>query len=99
MQIFLPPDIFARKKNPYPKTHNPKYANIVSKLLKERLKDKTSIIYKIFDINKIEELIETKGNSYTKPWFGQLMTGPQLIAYLYQFDLWAEIYEIKFNFI
>jgi asparagine synthase (glutamine-hydrolysing) len=34
------------------------------------------------------------GNNYKTPWFGQLMTGPQLIAYLYQFDLWAEEYNI-----
>ncbi len=90
----LPYDITYRKKNPYPKTHNPKYAEIVSNLLKERLKNKQSILYKIFNINKINELIETKGNSFTTPWFGQLMTGPQLIAYLYQFDIWAEEYKI-----
>ena len=26
---------------------------------------------------------------------GQLMTKPQLIAYLYQFDLWLDEYEIE----
>jgi asparagine synthase (glutamine-hydrolysing) len=39
-------------------------------------------------------LIDSKGSSFTTPWFGQLMTGPQLIAYLYQFDIWAEEYNI-----
>ena len=29
------------------------------------------------------------------PWFGQLMTRPQLIAYLYQFDLWIDEYNIE----
>jgi asparagine synthase (glutamine-hydrolysing) len=90
----LPEEIVNRKKNPYPKTHHPKYTDIVSSLLKEQLKDNQSIIYKIFDINKINELIKTKGSSFTTPWFGQLMTGPQLIAYLYQFDLWAKEYKI-----
>lgn len=90
----LPDEITSRKKNPYPKTHNPKYANIVSKLLKKSLKNKKSILYKIFDINKINELIETKGKSFNTPWFGQLMTGPQLIAYLYQFDFWAKKYKV-----
>lgn len=90
----LPKEIINRKKNPYPKTYNPKYTEIVCKLLKKRLKNKESIIYKIFDINKINDLIHTKGNSFPTPWFGQLMTGPQLIAYLYQFDLWAEEYNI-----
>jgi asparagine synthase (glutamine-hydrolysing) len=90
----LPEDIIKRKKNPYPKTHHPSYANIVSNLLEERLKDKSSILYKVFDIDKIKDLIQTNGTSFTKPWFGQLMTGPQLIAYLYQFDIWAKEYNI-----
>ena len=90
----LPEEIITRKKNPYPKTHHPKYAEMVSNLLKQRLENNESILYKIFDIDKIKELIETKGSSYSTPWFGQLMTGPQLIAYLYQFDIWAEEYKI-----
>lgn len=90
----LPEEIITRKKNPYPKTHHPKYAEMVSNLLKQRLENNESILYKIFDIDKIKELINTKGSSYSTPWFGQLMTGPQLIAYLYQFDIWAEEYKI-----
>jgi asparagine synthase (glutamine-hydrolysing) len=90
----LPEEVLYRKKNPYPKTHNPEYAKKVSILLKKRLENKDSIIYKIFDINKVNELIESKGSNFKSPWFGQLMTGPQLIAYLYQFDLWAEEYNI-----
>ncbi len=42
----LPTEIINRKKSPYPKTHHPKYAQIVSTLLKDRLKNKNSIIYK-----------------------------------------------------
>ncbi len=91
----LPKEIIERKKNPYPKTHHPTYATLVSNLLKERLNNKDSILYKLFDLNKIKNLIKSKGKSYSKPWFGQLMTGPQLIAYLYQLDLWAEHYKIK----
>lgn len=90
----LPQEITNRKKNPYPKTHNPKYTNIVTKLLKKRLKNKNSILYKIFDKEKLNELIETKGESFESPWFGQLMTGPQLLAFLYQIDIWASIYKI-----
>ncbi|MGM9849745.1 MAG: asparagine synthase (glutamine-hydrolyzing) [Bacilli bacterium] len=90
----LPQEITNRKKNPYPKTHNPKYTNIITKLLKKRLKNKNSILYKIFDTEKLNELIETKGESFESPWFGQLMTGPQLLAFLYQIDIWASIYKI-----
>ncbi len=90
----LPNEIFDRKKNPYPKTHHPKYTKIVSKMLRKRLKRKNNVIYKIFDKDKIRELIETNGSSFKTPWFGQLMTGPQLLAYLYQFDVWADKYKI-----
>ena len=90
----LPEQIINRKKNPYPKTHNPKYTNIVIKLLKKKLKNKNSILHKLFDEEKIKELIETKGESFETPWFGQLMTGPQLLAFLYQIDIWATTYKI-----
>lgn len=90
----LPEQIINRKKNPYPKTHNPKYTNIVIKLLKKKLKNKNSILYKLFDEEKLNELIETKGESFETPWFGQLMTGPQLLAFLYQIDIWATKYKI-----
>ena len=90
----LPEEITNRKKNPYPKTHNPKYATIITKILKKRLKNKKSILYKIFDKNELNRLIETKGESFKEPWFGQLMTGPQLLAFLYQIDIWAKSYKI-----
>jgi asparagine synthase (glutamine-hydrolysing) len=93
----LPDEILNRKKNPYPKTHNPAYAKIVSDLLKKRLANKNTCLYKIFDAEQIKELIDSNGSSYKKPWFGQLMTGPQLLAYLYQFDLWVEEYNIIFE--
>ena len=90
----LPEEIVERKKNPYPKTHNPKYAKIVSKLLKKSLKNKNSILYQLFDYDQLVKLLETNGSSFKNPWFGQLMTGPQLLAYLYQFDYWARKYKI-----
>ena len=90
----LPEQIINRKKNPYPKTHNPKYTKIVIKLLKKKLKNKNSILHKLFDEEKLNELIETKGESFETPWFGQLMTGPQLLAFLYQIDIWATTYKI-----
>lgn len=90
----LPSEIINRKKNPYPKTHNPKYTKIVKNLLKKELKNKKSILYKIFDKNALTNLIESNGSSFKNPWFGQLMTGPQLLAYLYQFSYWARKYKI-----
>lgn len=93
----LPQEITTRKKNPYPKTHNPIYRELITKMLKKRLKNKKSILYKIFDKEKLQELIETKGESFKEPWFGQLMTGPQLLAFLYQLDVWSKIYKIELD--
>ena len=92
----LPVEVINRKKNPYPKSHNPKFQKMVSDLLRERLENKNSILYKIFDVDMINKLLDDDSNDFV-PWFGQLMMRPQLIAYLYQFDLWFELYDIKLD--
>ena len=38
------------------------------------------------------EVIETEGKTFLRPWFGQLMNGPQLMAYLIQVNQWLEKY-------
>lgn len=38
------------------------------------------------------DILKTDGKAFTRPWFGQLMTGPQLIAYLCQVNMWLEKY-------
>jgi asparagine synthase (glutamine-hydrolysing) len=91
----LPYSITHRKKNPYPKTQHPKYCELITHKLKEILKNKDNILYKLFDQKALFQLIETNGKSFKAPWFGQLMTGPQLLAYLYQIALWGDIYSIK----
>ena len=88
----IPDEVLYRKKNPYPKTHHPYFLNEVTKLLKERLKKGN--LNKIFNIDEINKLLKDN-KDYDIPWFGQLMTKPQLIAYLYQFDLWIERYNIE----
>lgn len=90
----IPDEVLNRKKNPYPKSHNPIFCKMVSDLLRERLKNKDSILYKVFDISMIDKLLDDNSSDEV-PWFGQLMMRPQLIAYLYQFDLWIELYNIK----
>lgn len=95
---FLPDDIAHRKKNPFPKTHSPVYSNLIYQKLKESLNDSSNILYKLFDHDKLIHFIETKGDSFQLPWFGQLMTGPQLMAYFYQIYLWGQIYQIEVQF-
>ena len=90
----LPEDIAHRKKNPFPKTYSPIYENIVSQELENILKNKDSILYKLFDKQELMNLTKTKGKSFDYPWYGQLMKGPQFIAYLIQIDLWAKEYNV-----
>ena len=40
----------------------------------------------------------TDGGSFAKPWFGQLMMGPQLLAYFIQLELWLRRYQIRIEF-
>lgn len=92
----LPEEIIYRKKSPYPKTHHPIYTDLVCKMMENILDNSHSPILNIIDKNFVKELITTKGAAYKNPWFGQLMTGPQLIAYLVQFNIWLEDYKVKF---
>lgn len=91
----LPEDIIYRKKSPYPKTHNPIYTQLVSQMLGDILKDKNAPLFSIINKEFAQKLVDTKGEAYTRPWFGQLMTGPQLIAYLVQLNMWLESYKIQ----
>ena len=92
----LPDEVLYRKKNPYPKTHNPHYTELSQTLLREALSDSDSILHEIFDEQKLWALANTNEEIITRPWFGQLMTQPQLIAYLYQFHVWFKEYHMSF---
>ena len=96
MKDYLPDEIVYRKKSPYPKTHNPNYLAKVKALFEKQVMENSNA--PIFDLlNKayIEEILQTDGRAFTRPWFGQLMTGPQLIAYLLQVNMWLERYNPK----
>lgn len=90
----LPEDVLWRKKSPYPKTHNPNYTIAVQKWMNSILKDKSSPILQLINSEKVQEIVDSGGRAYGKPWFGQLMAGPQLIAYLIQVDTWLKEYNV-----
>ncbi|HBM79283.1 MAG TPA: asparagine synthetase B, partial [Clostridiaceae bacterium] len=91
----LPEEIVLRKKSPYPKTHVPAYTEGVQKWARDILNDKRSPILQVINIEKFKDIIESGGRSFKKPWFGQLMRGPQLIAYLIEVDTWMREYKVK----
>ena len=89
----LPDEIVNRKKSPYPKTHNPSYLKAIKKMLTEIMNKPNAPIYDLLNKEYIEEILNTDGKAFTRPWFGQLMTGPQLMAYLCQVNMWLEKYK------
>ena len=95
MKDVLPDEIVNRKKSPYPKTHNPTYLKTVKDMLSVIMNNKNAPINNLLNREYILEILETNGSAFTRPWFGQLMTGPQLMAYLCQVNMWLEKYEPK----
>ena len=95
MKDILPKEIFDRKKSPYPKTHNPNYLKAVKNILEDILEKPDAPIKTILNENYIKEILSTDGNAFSRPWFGQLMTGPQLMAYICQVNMWLEKYQPK----
>ncbi len=95
MEGYLPDEIIYRKKSPYPKTHNPNYLQKVKEELTKIVENKDSKIHQLLNKEYIQDILKTEGKNFVKPWFGQLMTGPQFMAYLIQLELWLETYNPK----
>ena len=93
MKDELPKEIVDRKKSPYPKTWNPTYLKKVKGMLTEIMQNENSPITSLLNKEDIMEILNTDGKSFSRPWFGQLMTGPQLMAYLCQVNMWLETYK------
>ena len=90
----LPEDIRTRKKSPYPKTYDPAYESLISQELLRALSKPDCPLLSIIDKNKTENFC-LKTKDLGRPWYGQLMAGPQLAAYYLQILYWLESYKIK----
>lgn len=91
----LPEEVVYRKKSPYPKTHNPNYCKVVKNELSKIMENQDAPINNLLNREYILDIIKTEGKAFSRPWFGQLMTGPQLMAYLIQVNMWLERYNPK----
>ncbi|WP_258360190.1 asparagine synthase (glutamine-hydrolyzing) [Moorella sulfitireducens (nom. illeg.)] len=89
----LPEDVLARRKSPYPKTHNPAFLNAMRTWVGDILNHAGSPLLPLIDVAFIRTLIESEAN-FQLPWFGQLMRLPQLLAYLAQVDFWLREYMV-----
>lgn len=91
MNGILPNEVLWRKKSPYPKTHNPVYMKIVSEKLSDIIENDSSPVLSFIKKEELQKLLKTVSN---EPWYGQLMTTPQTIAYFIQINYWLEKYRI-----
>ncbi|NJD04720.1 MAG: asparagine synthase (glutamine-hydrolyzing) [Ruminiclostridium sp.] len=94
LEGIIPDDVLWRKKSPYPKTHNPSYEKAVKARLLDILNDASSPLLPLIDKAAITDKL-AKDSDYSKPWFGQLMAGPQMYAYLIQVDYWLRKYRVR----
>ena len=88
----LPQEIAQRKKSPYPKTWNPDYMAAVSRLLREELENPRS---PLLDFLSKDALLGLCDENRSLPWYGQLMTTPQTIAYFLQLAHWMRSYHVE----
>ncbi|MBI2914964.1 MAG: asparagine synthase (glutamine-hydrolyzing) [Firmicutes bacterium] len=91
----LPEDVLARRKSPYPKTHNPAYLTAARDWLSRILDDPSSPILPLLDVEFVRGLIPSDGRAFGPAWFGQLMGGAQLFAYLGQIDTWLGEHKVQ----
>ena len=90
----LPEKLSKRKKSPYPKTYHPGYEALLKDALTEIISDKSSPILPLLDIEKVKAFIAAP-KELGKPWYGQLMAGPQLMAYYIQLNYWMKQYRLE----
>lgn len=90
----LPPEALHRRKSPYPKTHHPLYEQLIHQQMLGVLANKNEPIHQLIHDQQVRSLCEGTAD-VGKPWFGQLMAGPQLIAWLLQLNAWLKNYKVR----
>lgn len=91
---YLPYNVLYRKKSPYPKTYDPAYENLLREHMTELLHNGNAPICTLLDKQKVMQFMESPAD-YGRPFYGQLMAGPQLLAYMLQVNYWLEKYQIE----
>ncbi len=92
MRGVLPDEVLWRKKSPYPKTHNPAYLRAVTQELESVLADRSQPIH---DIIREDALRALTASDRAVPWYGQLMTTPQTVAWFLQLNHWLRTYRVR----
>lgn len=90
----LPDEILFRRKSPYPKTYHPGYEALLSNRLKDVLSSAEEPLLQLVDKDKVFRFLDNP-KDYGSPWYGQLMAGPQMTAYLLQVSYWLKKYHVQ----
>lgn len=90
----IPEEIRCRKKSPFPKTYDPSYESFLVAALQKVMADDNSPLLALVDKKKLQAFCYNP-KDLGKPWFGQLMAGPQLLAYYLQINYWMTKYNVK----
>ena len=84
----LPDALLMRKKSPYPKTCSPVYGDIVRRLAMNLVSDTDAPIFECVDRETVKRIAESSLDPVETPWYGQLMSGAQMLGYLLQINTW-----------
>ena len=91
----LPERLLRRRKSPYPKVYSVDYTADVKLMMLEMLSDSASPILKVIDERAVRAMTAEKLPANGLPWFGQLMSGPQMLAYLWQVNEWMRTRRVE----
>jgi len=92
----VPDEVLFRKKSPFPKTYHPAYEKLLKDQLREIITDTASPLHTFVDKTTLLHFMNEE-KDLGAPWYGQLMAGPQMMAYLIQIDCWIREYQIQVN--
>lgn len=95
VEDLLPKSVLQRKKSPFPKTHDPRYEELVEARLEQLMQDQQT---PLFDLINRKEIVQYLNQESPWPWYGQLMRRPQVIAWLLQMDYWLKQYQVELLF-
>ena len=91
----LPKEVAHRKKSPYPKTLDPKYAHLLEARMADVMAQKDPPLFYLVEKRALEALLERET---PWPWYGQLMARPQKIAFFLSLDFWLRHYRPELRF-
>ena len=82
------------QKIPLSQTYDKAYEALLADRVREILEDSTAPVLQFLGRKKTEKFLESPSD-YGKPWYGQLMAGPQMLAYMIQVNYWMKKYNIE----